>query len=57
LNDERRAGILWIVAAIIAAGVTVAFRVVPGQSVVTLAASAIAIGIGALLIYRPSPCS
>ncbi len=53
MNDTRRAGILWIVAAAMAAGVTIAFRVVPTQVAITLAASAVAIAIGTLLVWRP----
>jgi hypothetical protein len=53
MTDARKAGILWIVAAILAAAVTLVFRVVPEQSAITNAASAIAVAIGALLVRRP----
>lgn len=53
MNDLRKAGILWIVAATLAAVVAFAFRVDLAQLAISLAACAIAFAIGALLVWRP----
>jgi hypothetical protein len=50
----RTAGFAWIVAAVLAAVATVIFRVDQLKWVVTLVASAIALGVGASLVSRPS---
>jgi uncharacterized membrane protein HdeD (DUF308 family) len=50
----RLAGILWVVAALLAIAVTFGFRVDQPQVVVTLAAGLIALALGALMLLRPT---
>jgi len=50
----RTAGILWVVSALLATGISLVFRVDPVQVVVTIAASAVAAVLGAWMIARPS---
>lgn len=54
MNQYRIAGIAWLVAAVLGAVVTVAYRGMdPTWYAITLVASAIAAGIGILLLWRP----
>ncbi|TME22445.1 MAG: hypothetical protein E6I67_05670 [Chloroflexi bacterium] len=53
-NWRRTAGILWVVSALVAAGISLIFRVDPAQVVVTIAASAVAAVLGLWMIARPS---
>jgi hypothetical protein len=50
----RLAGILWVVAALLAIAATFAFRVDQLQVVATLAAGLIALAIGAFMLLRPT---
>ena len=54
MSHVRTAGSVWIVAAVLGALATVVFRVDQLQWVVTLAASAIALGVGVGLVWRAS---
>jgi hypothetical protein len=54
MNWLRAAGILWVVSALFAAGLSLVFRVDPIQVVVTIAASAVAAVLGLWMIARPS---
>ncbi len=54
MNNLRTAGILWVVSALLATGITLIFRNDPVQVVVTIAASAIALVLGLWMIARPS---
>jgi hypothetical protein len=63
MNRYQIAGILWLIAAVLSAAVTVAFRTdtdmtatmdTTVSSAITLVASAIAAVIGILLLWRPS---
>jgi hypothetical protein len=54
MNWLRTAGILWVVSALLAAAISLIFRVDPVQVVVTIAASAVAAALGLWIIARPS---
>src|SRR6266571_341332 len=54
MNRLRTAGILWVVSALVAAGISLVFRVDPAQVVVTIAASAVAAVLGLWMIARPA---
>ena len=54
MNWLRTAGILWVVSALLATGMSLIFRVDPVQVVVTIAASAVAAVLGLWMIARPS---
>ena len=53
MKGFRLAGVLWLVAAVFAVVITVVFRINPLQWVVTIAAGAVGVIIGFLLIARP----
>lgn len=54
MNWLRTAGILWVVSALLATGITLIFRIDPVQVVATIAASAVAAVLGLWMIARPS---
>ena len=54
MNWLRTAGILWVVSALFATGITLIFRIDPVQVVATIAASAVAAVLGLWMIARPS---
>jgi len=54
MNKMRTAGILWIVSALAATGMTLVFRDNPIQLVVTIAAAIVAAALGFWIIARPS---
>jgi hypothetical protein len=54
MNNLRTAGILWVVSALLAAGVTLIFRNDPVQVVATIAGSAVALVLGLWMIARPT---
>ncbi|OLC68337.1 MAG: hypothetical protein AUH69_01790 [Actinobacteria bacterium 13_1_40CM_4_65_12] len=54
MNWLRTAGIIWVVSALLAAGISLIFRVDPVQVVVTIAASAFVAVLGLWMIARPS---
>jgi uncharacterized membrane protein HdeD (DUF308 family) len=54
MNWLRTAGILWVVSALLATGISLIFRVDPVQVAVTIAASAVAAVLGLWMIARPS---
>jgi hypothetical protein len=54
MNRLRTAGIIWVGSALVAAAMSLIFRVDPVQVVVTIAASAVAAVLGLWMIARPS---
>ena len=54
MNWLRTAGILWVVAALLAIAITLIFRIDAVQIVVTIAVAAVAAVLGLWIIVRPS---
>lgn len=54
MNWLRAGGILWVVSALLAAAISLTFRVDPVQVVVTIAAGVVAAALGLWIIARPS---
>ena len=54
MNRLRTAGIIWVVSALLAAAISLIFRVDPAQVLVTIAGSAVAAVLGLWMIARTS---
>ena len=54
MDRRQSAGVMWIVAALLAIVTTVVFRVDPAQILATLVAGAVALGVGVWLLFGSS---